>query len=324
MVGAVGMNQLRVGWQVQMGRGGAMSPSSIPDLGPMDVISARPVGAPTLLVSARPVGAYTPLVSRDQVPARAAGLEGAQVPGAPQPGNGAHRNHRLAHAVTAGISMSLAGVAGLGILNPAPALAASGPAASGREQNGVTADAALQPQGVADGGHDQFHVQTSTGTLFVDVHAPASFETQRGPGGRFESVDVPGDLHVLAAAKAQGGRSAKETQIMEIASSLKGVAYRRGGTSPRTGFDCSGYTQYVFKKAGITLPRVAIDQYRHAKEISGREARPGDLVFFHEGHDVYHVGIYAGSGRIWHAPHTGSSVRLEKIWTSKVTYGRVF
>lgn len=154
--------------------------------------------------------------------------------------------------------------------------------------------------------------------------APTVASAGRGPVQDFDWQPATGSVHALAAAKASGSRTAKEAQILKTASSLKGVPYRRGGTSPRTGFDCSGYTQYVFKQSGISLPRVAVDQYHHSRQVSEKQARPGDLVFFHEGRDVYHVGIYAGNGRIWHAPHTGSSVRLEKIWTSNVTYGRVF
>ncbi|NEB71586.1 C40 family peptidase, partial [Streptomyces fulvissimus] len=57
--------------------------------------------------------------------------------------------------------------------------------------------------------------------------------------------------------------------------------------------------------------------------ISPANRRKGDLVFFHSGGNVYHVGIYAGGGRIWHSPKSGAVVRLEKIWTGNVRYGRV-
>lgn len=95
-----------------------------------------------------------------------------------------------------------------------------------------------------------------------------------------------------------------------------------GATGPRR-FDCSGLTLYSFKKAGKKLPRTAAQQYNKTHHISSGSRRAGDLVFFHYGSNVYHVGIYAGHNKIWHAPKSGSVVRLEKIWTKSVWYGRV-
>ena len=59
------------------------------------------------------------------------------------------------------------------------------------------------------------------------------------------------------------------------------------------------------------------------RHIRAATRRLGDLVFFHSGRYVYHVGIYAGHGKIWHSPRPGTRVRLEKIWTHSVWYGRV-
>lgn len=103
---------------------------------------------------------------------------------------------------------------------------------------------------------------------------------------------------------------------------LRGVPYRYGGSTP-SGFDCSGFTSYVYKKAGKSIPRTASAQRRATTRISRSSAVPGDLVFFHRGGRVYHVGIYAGSGKVLHAPRTGTRVRTEKIWTSNVSFGRV-
>ena len=110
--------------------------------------------------------------------------------------------------------------------------------------------------------------------------------------------------------------------VMAVAARYKGVHYRRGGTTPK-GFDCSGYTQFVFHKLGVSLPRVASAQYSVATKISRTNAKPGDLVFFHSKSGVYHVAIYAGSNMIWHSPRTGKSVEKVSIWTSAVTFGRI-
>lgn len=103
---------------------------------------------------------------------------------------------------------------------------------------------------------------------------------------------------------------------------LRGVPYRYGGSTP-AGFDCSGFTSYIYKKAGKSIPRTASAQRRATTRISRSSAVPGDLVFFHRGGRVYHVGVYAGSGKVLHAPRTGTRVRTEKIWTSNVSFGRV-
>lgn len=111
-------------------------------------------------------------------------------------------------------------------------------------------------------------------------------------------------------------------KALTIAASKKGSPYQWGAAGPYR-FDCSGLTLYSFKRAGKRLPRTAAAQYNSTRHLSAASRRPGDLVFFHSGRSVYHVGIYAGGGRIWHAPKTGARVRLERIWTRSVWYGRV-
>lgn len=105
--------------------------------------------------------------------------------------------------------------------------------------------------------------------------------------------------------------------ILGMAASLAGVPYVYGGTTT-SGFDCSGYTQYVFAKLGISIPRTAEQQRQAVKSVSSPQ--PGDLVFF--GNPAGHVGIYAGKGMMWDAAHTGTVVQLQSIWSTTVTYGR--
>jgi cell wall-associated NlpC family hydrolase len=88
-------------------------------------------------------------------------------------------------------------------------------------------------------------------------------------------------------------------------------------------FDCSGLTQYAFKHAGKKLPRTAAAQYRKTRRVPASQRRPGDLVFFVARRGAYHVGVYAGKGRLWHSPKSGAVVRRDKIWSSSVRYGRV-
>ncbi|MQY37175.1 hypothetical protein SRB17_51790 [Streptomyces sp. RB17] len=140
----------------------------------------------------------------------------------------------------------------------------------------------------------------------------ASALTLAAVGG---SIAVPGLATDASAATLA-------TKALQVAASKKGSPYRYGATGPRS-FDCSGLTLYSFKKAGKSLPRTAAQQYNRTHHISAGRRRAGDLVFFHSGSYVYHVGIYAGHGKIWHAPRTGDVVRLQKIWTRSVWYGRV-
>ncbi|MER5448467.1 C40 family peptidase [Streptomyces sp. NPDC002766] len=140
----------------------------------------------------------------------------------------------------------------------------------------------------------------------------ASALTLAAVGG---SVVIPG-----VAADASAATTA--TKALQVAASKKGSPYKWGATGPRR-FDCSGLTLYSFKKAGKTLPRTAAQQYNKTHHISASHRKAGDLVFFHSGSNVYHVGIYAGKGKIWHAPKTGDVVKLQKIWTRSVWYGRV-
>lgn len=95
------------------------------------------------------------------------------------------------------------------------------------------------------------------------------------------------------------------TKALQIAASKKGSPYRWGATGPNR-FDCSGLTLYSFKKAGKKLPRTAAQQYNKTRHISAKSRKAGDLVFFHSGSYVYHVGIYAGKGKIWHSPRAGT------------------
>ncbi|MFC5529055.1 C40 family peptidase [Cohnella yongneupensis] len=82
---------------------------------------------------------------------------------------------------------------------------------------------------------------------------------------------------------------------------LIGVDYHYGGTSTK-GFDCSGFTQYVYKQLGIDLLRSSRDQATQGKKVSKDNLRPGDLVFFKtNGRTISHVGIYVGDGKFAHA-----------------------
>jgi len=91
--------------------------------------------------------------------------------------------------------------------------------------------------------------------------------------------------------------------ILSTAKKYLGVKYQWGGSTPVTGFDCSGFVSYVFKQNGITLPRVSRDQFTVGTKVSFENLQPGDLVFFSfTGNGIVnHVGIYLGGGQFINA-----------------------
>jgi cell wall-associated NlpC family hydrolase len=119
-----------------------------------------------------------------------------------------------------------------------------------------------------------------------------------------------------AGAGAPGSRSFGDA-VLRIAARYEGTGYVFGGTTP-AGFDCSGFTSYVMRKVGVSLPRTSGAQRAATRRISRSEAVPGDLVFL-----PGHVGIYAGNGRMWDAPRTGKAISERTIWSSSATFGRV-
>jgi len=99
-------------------------------------------------------------------------------------------------------------------------------------------------------------------------------------------------------------------RIVGFARHLLGVRYSYGGTSPASGFDCSGFTRFVFAHFGIDLPHYSGAQFGLGRRVSRAGLRPGDLVFFD---GLGHVGIYVGRGRFTHAPHTGTRVSIDSL-----------
>jgi cell wall-associated NlpC family hydrolase len=94
---------------------------------------------------------------------------------------------------------------------------------------------------------------------------------------------------------------------------LRGTPYRNGGSDPH-GFDCSGFTQYVFAQYGVSLPRDVRSQFRIGVPVEPNELSPGDLVFFTTTDpDVSHVAIAIGGDEFVHAPSTWGTVRVEHL-----------
>ena len=121
-----------------------------------------------------------------------------------------------------------------------------------------------------------------------------------------------------SASFSRGGASVSSNAVIAYASNFLGIPYVWGGTSP-SGFDCSGFTQYVFAHFGVNLPRVSQAQQNVGTLVSRADLRPGDLVFF--GTPAHHVGIYVGNGSMINAPHTGDVIKIQPL-NSDFTNGR--
>ena len=136
-------------------------------------------------------------------------------------------------------------------------------------------------------------------------------------GGRAERTDSSTPARSAAAPRAYTNVAQSSSEVVNIARTLLGIPYVYGGESP-SGFDCSGFTQYVFGKAGISIPRTASAQQSAATPVS--DPKPGDLVFF--GSPAWHVGIYTGNGMMIDSPREGKSTSERPIFYGVSGYGR--
>lgn len=108
----------------------------------------------------------------------------------------------------------------------------------------------------------------------------------------------------------------EDNDITDYASTFLGIPYVWGGTTP-SGFDCSGFVQYVYAAKGVNLPRVSEDQQKVGRTVTASEAKPGDLIFY--GNPAHHVTMYVGNGYMIHAPHTGDIIRYAPVDFNTVT-----
>jgi len=126
----------------------------------------------------------------------------------------------------------------------------------------------------------------------------------------------------VAASTPEGATSAPPSRyggVVGIAMRYLGTPYVWGGASP-SGFDCSGFTMYVYAQVGVSLPHSSYAQYGMGVPVSQGQLQPGDLVFFY---GLGHVGIYIGGGQYIHAPHTGDVVKISSIGSGYVGARRI-
>ena len=117
-------------------------------------------------------------------------------------------------------------------------------------------------------------------------------------------------------------------EVVMYAVSLADTPYRYGGTSPDSGFDCSGFVGHVFRHSmGIALPRTSHEISQVGIVLQAYQLRPGDLVFYNTQRSSFsHVGIFIGEGKFVHSPKRGSRIKVEKMsekyWVSRYNGAR--
>jgi peptidoglycan DL-endopeptidase CwlO len=131
-----------------------------------------------------------------------------------------------------------------------------------------------------------------------------------------EQESSANDRPIADTQRDEATNSDKANELIAFAKQYLGVKYVWGGTSP-SGFDCSGFTQYVFRSVGINLPRVSRVQQDFGTQISPYNVKKGDLIF--RGNPARHVGIYIGDGKYIHSPQMGDVVKISTYNPSKTT-----
>ncbi len=192
---------------------------------------------------------------------------------------------------------------------------------------GLAAAPALSSPASADytvrSGDTLSSIAQSVGTTWRDLYAAnrgvVSSPTMIYPGQTLQTGGRSSSTSAAPAPTTPSGTSA--SGVVAAASQLEGVPYVYGGTTP-SGFDCSGFTSYVFAQAGKTIPRTSTEQAAAATPVSAGDLRAGDLIFYSPGGSVSHVAIYAGDGMVWEAAGSGTSVRYAPVWDVARSYGR--
>ncbi|MDQ0200385.1 C40 family peptidase [Neobacillus ginsengisoli] len=165
---------------------------------------------------------------------------------------------------------------------------------------------------------------TSQHQAMGNIHSPA----KTGKGEHANNLKTSGTTVGGGNVSPLGEQTF--TAMITEAQKYIGWPYVWGGANPTTGFDCSGFTQWTFAKAGIKLPRTAQEQYDASLKILPAEAKPGDLVFYTgtyaSDHFITHIGIYLGKGKMLDSDDSGIGIHTihSTYWKSHLAgFGRV-
>ncbi|WP_270993695.1 NlpC/P60 family protein [Listeria seeligeri] len=225
------------------------------------------------------------------------------------------------------------------------------------QQNKIEAQKAEKEAIVAQLASDQASAENAKASLVSErdkaakeatARATALREATSANAGKEEKAATTSNTNATASNDSNSSSSSKKTSsnndsssnetpstpapsgsgysaMISAAQAQLGKPYSLGASGP-SAFDCSGFTSYAFRAAGISLPRTSGGQYAAASKVSASQAKPGDLVFFNYGGGIAHVGIYVGGGQMINAQNNG--VQYDNItsgyWAKYlVGYGRV-
>lgn len=155
---------------------------------------------------------------------------------------------------------------------------------------------------------------------------PRPFPTPNRPPAAVPAPTPTGSATSTPVAPAPSEGSAIGYSVTGTALELRGAPYRNGGADP-SGFDCSGFVQYVFARHGVMVPRQVVDQFRTGKDVTPAQLQAGDLVFFTTvAPGASHVGIALGGDEFVHAPSSTGEVRVEHMsaayWSTRFVGAR--
>lgn len=132
--------------------------------------------------------------------------------------------------------------------------------------------------------------------------------------GDYVSMTAPAPRNTVNVSYGATYNTSAGQRVVQIAEQFLGLPYVYGGSTP-AGFDCSGFTSYVFKQLGYSLYRSSYQQINNGVPVSKSELQPGDLLLFKKqgASRIHHVGIYAGDGMMIHSPQTGDVIKYASI-----------
>lgn len=163
-----------------------------------------------------------------------------------------------------------------------------------------------------------------SGNLFDQGHPSAPKQTASAADKFASDKLISDNLFELSSVRRKGGGVYE--RMLRTASSQLGTPYRSGGCDPNTGFDCSGFTTWVFNRYGLHLPRSSREQYQMGTVVAKNSLRKGDLVFFRSKRGINHVGIYLEDGKFIHSATYGKNVTIshleEDYWRTHYAGGR--